>query len=227
MRKKLLILAVSLVLILSGCGAKQGVPERQAPEVLLAQECGFDKLPCCSSDPVCNFEQQCCVDPNDHNRNYCSDSCSCGHSEEFCCEGEKCSNGLTCHGGICLECGSEGDVCCPGEAACLAGLACLEDECVQCGLAGHPCCAGAEPCLFEKGARSECFRDLCRNCGFDGNAACQDEPYCQEGQILTGGRCERCGDLAKPCCNIGSGRDFECDPKKGLVCELGFCSEQQ
>jgi hypothetical protein len=190
----------------------------------LAQECGFDLLPCCASDPACNFGQQCCVSPNDHNVNHCADSCVCGGDDQFCCEGSKCSDGLTCRDGLCSRCGGDGQFCCPSEAPCLPGLACSGEQCVECGLIGNPCCLGSRPCLIGKGENNECFDGICRSCGFDGAPACLGEVPCLSGQLFTNGRCERCGQADRPCCASSSESAYVCDPKDGLACVLGFCS---
>jgi hypothetical protein len=212
-----------LFLLLSGCYFGSKNVKRVQPEILLATECGFDKLACCASEPTCNFGQQCCPDPNSPNRNYCSEDCSCGGEDEFCCEKSQCSNGLTCRDGLCLKCGGEGDVCCPGTAVCSSSLACLDDKCVKCGEIGNPCCQGSKTCETAKGENNECYEGLCRSCGFDGSPACSSTSPCLKNQLLTGNRCERCGEINKPCCNkdlVG----YDCDQSKGLVCELGFCS---
>lgn len=214
-----------LLLILGGCADGPKPSKRAQNEILLASECGFDKLSCCASDPACNFGQQCCADPNDPNRNYCSTNCSCGGEDEFCCENFRCSGSLTCRDGYCVKCGDQGDVCCPGAAACSSTLSCLNDKCVRCGQAGNPCCLGSEACSPVKGGNTECFRGLCRLCGFDGAAACSSTQPCLKGQIFTGDRCDRCGGLNKPCCNQDSGLGYECDPSLKLECKLGFCSE--
>lgn len=219
-----------LLLVFSGCSGGKGgqkTVKRSQPEVLLATGCGFDKLSCCASEPTCNFGQQCCPDPNNPNRNYCSEDCSCGGQEEFCCENSQCSGDLTCRDGFCLKCGGEGDVCCPGAVACSSSLACLNDKCVKCGELGNPCCQGSEKCLAVKGKNIECFDNSCRLCGFDGAAACSSTTTtpCLKGQLLTAGKCERCGGLNKPCCDKESELGYDCDPSLKLACNLGFCSE--
>lgn len=212
-------------LVLGGCSSGTKISKRSQPEILLATECGFDKLACCASDPACNFGQQCCVDPNNPNRNYCSEECSCGGEEEFCCDNSKCSDGLTCRDGLCLKCGGEGNVCCPGAVTCSSSLACLNDKCVKCGEIGNPCCLGSQSCQSGKGQNNECYGGLCRSCGFDGSPACSSTIPCLNNQLLTANRCERCGELNKPCCQPDSKLGYDCDPAKKLVCDLGFCAE--
>ncbi len=225
MKKRLILLSLLVVLTVSGCSGGKKTPKNEQPEILLAQDCGLDLLPCCASDPTCNFGQQCCVDPNNHNRNHCADSCACGGEDQFCCEGDQCSEGLACRDGVCSHCGDEGDVCCPSEAPCSPGLVCSEDECVQCGLLGNPCCVGSEPCVIGKGENNECYEGYCRSCGFDGAPACSGGSICLDGQLLTGGRCERCGEANNPCCSSSSSA-YVCDPKDDLECKLGFCSKK-
>ncbi len=210
---------------LSGCSAEKNKDVSEQDDILLAQDCGLDRFPCCASDPVCNFGQQCCVDPNNSNRNHCADSCSCGKEDDFCCEGGKCSEGLDCRDGVCIRCGNEGEACCPKEISCSVGLSCLNDECVKCGLVGNPCCQGSVPCLVGDGENNECFAGLCRSCGFNGAPACEGDKPCLPGQLLTGNRCERCGQDNQPCCATSSDAIYACDKKAGLSCKLGFCEK--
>jgi hypothetical protein len=226
MRYRFTLLFLLSFLLLSGCAIGEKKVKKEQPEILLAQDCGLDRFPCCASNPVCNFGQQCCVDPNNANRNQCADSCSCGKEEDFCCEGNKCADGLDCRDGICVRCGGEGELCCPKESACLAGLSCLNDHCVTCGLIGNPCCLGSEPCLTKKGENNECFSNICRSCGFDGAPACVGDKPCLSGQLFTSGRCERCGQINQPCCATSTESIYACDKKNELVCTLGFCEKK-
>ncbi|MBD3248152.1 hypothetical protein GF382_02580 [Candidatus Falkowbacteria bacterium] len=193
------------------------------PEVLLGSECGFDYLRCCDTEPACSFGQQCCIDPNDPERNYCADECTCGAEEEFCCEGNVCNEGLLCHYGNCRSCGEEGDMCCLRGDACSEGLACLDEQCVACGLDGNPCCQSGDPCIAGKGQRSECLSGICSLCGSKGLRACSQGEECLPGHLYNNNVCFICGNANQPCCNEEAGLGYDCDPKKGLVCDLGFC----
>ena len=80
------LLAISAVLF-SSCSLFRSVTDApEQKEILLARDCGLDKMKCCDSDPPCSYNQKCCTDPNDSLRNYCSDECGCGAEGEFCCK---------------------------------------------------------------------------------------------------------------------------------------------
>jgi hypothetical protein len=220
------LVIITILLVFSGCALsfKKEAPKRQVPEVMLGQDCGFDKLKCCKTEPNCSFGQQCCVDPNDSTRNYCAEDCSCGDNEEFCCAGNKCNGDTTCYRGICLSCGGKDQSCCQEGVQCQKGLACQNGDCKECGVKDGPCCPGEEKCAVKEGQRAECLDDVCRFCGFDGNLACLEGDKCIKGQIFAGKTCERCGGSNQPCCNVASSTGYECDSAKGLKCDLGFCS---
>lgn len=225
---KIVFLAISLLLVLSACGLKKEVPAgRVAPEVLLASDCGFDKLQCCKTEPACTFGQQCCLDPNNSGFNYCADDCSCGDSEEFCCPGNKCNGNGVCQNGLCYACGGETQVCCQVGAACLDGLACQNGNCAVCGIKDGPCCPIGEKCFAAKGERAQCINDVCQYCGFDGYKVCLEGDKCLKGQLLSGKNCERCGESNQPCCDIASGLSYDCNQENGLECSLGFCQKIQ
>lgn len=192
------------------------------PGIIMGSECGFDYLSCCEEEPVCSFGQKCCVDPNDPNRNYCADECTCGAENEFCCQGNACQQGLICYLGNCQACGSEGEMCCPGENECEPGLMCHEGECLRCGLPGNPCCDGN--CIATSSwERAGCFNGMCYLCGSKGLKACPGTDPCSLGHLFNNGVCYVCGDVNKPCCNEQAELGYDCDPKKGLICDLGFC----
>jgi hypothetical protein len=220
----LLILLFFSLFFLSACANDNRDTGRRVPEVMLGTDCGFDKLKCCTTTPICTYGQQCCADPNDSTRNYCSDNCHCGDNEEFCCAGNKCNGNAVCVNGICSACGDKDQVCCVNGNSCLPSLVCSGNKCAECGFNGEPCCGGVGDCLPKTGERSECLNDTCVNCGFDGNPSCTTGDKCLSGQILTGKTCERCGQANQPCCNAASGMNYDCNPAAGLKCELGFCS---
>jgi hypothetical protein len=217
-----LILLASLLFVLSACSNNDQSNKRYVPEVMLGTDCGFDKLKCCATTPTCNYGQQCCIDPNDAGKNYCSEDCSCGDNEEFCCAGNVCNGQAVCLHGICTVCGDKDQVCCAGAESCSSGLACLNNKCLECGVNGGPCCP-QNSCLFKAGERSECLSGICTNCGFDGNPPCTTGDKCLTGQIFAGKTCERCGQNNQPCCNKDSNTGYDCDSSQGLKCDLGFC----
>lgn len=220
----LLILIISSPIFLTACAKSEQNNSRQVPAVLLGTDCGFDKLKCCATTPACNYGQQCCVDPNNVNINYCSEDCSCGNNEEFCCAGNKCNGNAVCVNGICSACGAKDQVCCTDATSCLGGLVCSENKCLECGLSGEPCCEGANSCLRKAGEKAECLNNFCQNCGFDGNPPCTTGDKCLPGQIFTGKNCERCGQNNQPCCSVASSTSYACDSSASLKCELGFCA---
>lgn len=197
---KLILSAVVLLLTLSACQLPF-TKSRPAPaDVLLASECGQDKLKCCTDEPKCSFGQKCCPDPNDAKRNYCSDECTCGGLDEFCCA---------------------------SATKCQPGLSCAGDLCVMCGLAGGPCCETGAACpgVVEEGiSYIECRSGTCVLCGVDGQNACAGETKCAPNHLLNNGICYRCGGSNQPCCRNERGEQ-SCDSEQNLVCELGFCKE--
>ena len=222
-RFSLLILLAFLIFILPACSTDQPAA-RKVPEILLGTDCGFDRLKCCSTTPICSYNEQCCADPNDSSRNYCDNNCDCGANEEFCCAGNQCRGNTVCVAGLCAACGGQGEPCCSGGAGCSAGSVCQNDKCAECGINGGPCCPGSN-CLPKTGERSECLDNICAVCGFGGNPACTTGAECLPGQILTGKTCERCGQANQPCCDADSGMNYDCDPAAGLKCQLGFCAK--
>lgn len=222
---KIIFLSFLLILTLSACASKEEARTgRQVPEVLLASDCGFDKLQCCKTEPACTFGQQCCTDPNNSGLNYCADDCSCGENEEFCCAGNKCNGHGVCEHGICQACGGKDQLCCQTGEACFPGLACQNGNCAVCGIEGGPCCPDNEKCLAAKGERAQCVDNVCQKCGYDGHKTCLEGDKCLKGQLLSGKTCERCGENNQPCCDENSGAEFVCNPDKGLKCKLGFCA---
>jgi hypothetical protein len=226
-RFPLLILLVFSICVLTACAEYDQSTSRYVPEVMMGTDCGFDKLKCCTSTPVCNYGQQCCLDPNDSNRNYCDENCGCGNNEEFCCAGDVCHGNAVCVSGICQACGGKDQICCTASSSCADELTCFNDKCAECGKNGEPCCAGASQCSSPAGERSECLQGVCSDCGFDGNPPCFNGGKCQAGQLLTGKTCNPCGHSNQPCCDIASGTGYDCDPAQGLKCELGFCQASQ
>ncbi|MDD5527643.1 MAG: hypothetical protein PHO56_01550 [Patescibacteria group bacterium] len=223
-RQLLPVLLFFLIVLLPACAKNNQAAGRKVPEVLLATDCGFDKLKCCATTPACTYGQQCCVDPNDPARNYCNDACACGSNDEFCCAGNKCNGNAVCVNGLCSACGDKNQSCCAAGASCQPDLICLDNKCAECGITGGPCCPGANKCLSKEGERSECWNNICASCGFDGNLPCSTGDKCLPGQIFAGKTCERCGQANQPCCLANSGKGYACDPAVGLKCELGFCS---
>lgn len=224
---KFFLLFVTLLIILPGCQDKKTVPLDE-PEILMGRDCGLDRLPCCKENPSCSFAQQCCPDPNDANRNYCADSCTCGGDKEFCCQDEpKCHDGLTCFQGSCQTCGKENEPCCQG-AKCEGTLACNNNKCVPCGVPGNPCCEGSK-CQNDtklEQTKTDCNNGLCRLCGWGGEPACSGITKCVPGQLLNNEVCYQCGEYNQPCCQIGVDSSFDCNPKDTLKCELGFCTKK-
>jgi hypothetical protein len=225
-RLLLLILLIFSCFTLAACASREQDTGRHVPEVLLGTDCGFDRMKCCTSTPICTYGQQCCANPNNASQNYCADNCHCGANEEFCCAGNVCNGGATCVKGICAACGGKGEACCSSGDSCSSGLVCQDNRCAECGHPGELCCLGKEACLAKAGGRAECLDNICADCGFDGNPACTAGDECLANNILAGKTCERCGQSNQPCCPVSSTVGYACDPAAGLKCDLGFCSSE-
>jgi len=198
-------------------------------EVLMAGACGEEGLMCCiDQDPVCKYGS-CCVDPNNANNNYCSESCEFGKLDTFCRTNNDCDDGLACFNSYCTPCGESSQPCCQ-DKSCSGTLACFRDTCVECGLTGNPCCLTEPFCEYEgitkELNRNECKEELCSECGANGNVPCKDKPRCNEDHLLNNNHCFRCGGFNQPCCqNITpEGTEKYC-VEDGLSCKLDFCSK--
>jgi hypothetical protein len=229
-----LIILLFAAIVLSGCSlpfAKKLIPDNWRNEIVMGRDCGVDGLQCCvNQNPSCQFGLECCNDPNNSKVTMCSDNCSCGKKNNFCCkDGQKCESGLVCSNAICQTCGGKDQPCCEGEKQCGdSKLACYQLKCIACGVAGNPCCPGETACAEEKNnddKRTECRNGLCEPCGSADNILCNKEPYCQNGLMPNNGLCLMCGELNLPCCSSDSGIENDCDQKLGLKCVKGFCSK--
>ncbi len=221
---RIIIIIIFIFSFLSGCSWYKNNKSNNNDwknEVLMAQECGLDGLPCClDKEPPCFYGQQCCVDPNNPKHNACRDECSCGGLDEFCCKDNQCQEGLACRDGYCVECGDRGEACCPQEV-CNNDLVCYHKQCVSCGLTGSPCCKNDKACLNQDDRdkyRNECQEGICILCGSSGQKACQSKPFCNPNNLLNNTFCYHCGAYNQPCCE-----GEKCD--LGLSCQLGFCSK--
>jgi hypothetical protein len=230
--KRIFLLVFILMVFLAGCSLqKTAKPDNSwKSEVLQAQECGMDGLPCCQSkDQPCLYNQECCIDPNNAKNTYCSDSCSLGKEKTFCrVTDPKCDPGFTCVDSRCELCGGENEACCTENDICKSDLLCSNNKCVKCGLPGNPCCAKGLACNDEKSrdkTRTECYNGGCVYCGGNGGIACRNEPLCSQGNLLNNDFCLPCGSYNQPCCNEAAATGYVCDPKQELNCILGFCSK--
>lgn len=239
-RSKILFLSIGLValsIVVTGCNInffKKTVEDDDSwkDEILWGQECGLDRMSCCTDrEPVCAHGQECCTDPNDPDRDYCADECTCGGGGEFCCADEpKCQSDLTCYQGYCTPCGANDQPCCSGDLICRDDLVCYKERCVECGLAGNPCCVDETACYNQEKtdkSRTECYDGVCVYCGSRGKIACLKGTPCNPGHLLNNDFCHECGEYNQPCCNEDSGLGYECSSEKGLVCQLGFCAREQ
>ncbi|MCK5356973.1 MAG: hypothetical protein KAJ48_01145 [Elusimicrobiales bacterium] len=231
----LLIFVFSFGLAISGCVKQKtaGVvgDDDWENQVLYARECGMDGLPCCANkDQPCLYTQQCCVDPNNSDRNHCKDECGCGSEGAFCCADDlPCRDGLACFAGYCVECGGISDPCCDIGQACVGDLVCNKEICAVCGLPGNPCCTAGIACKNQEKRdviRTECRDGVCIYCGSNGKISCQFEPICAPAHLLNNNFCHPCGKANQPCCNESSGVEYDCDLKSELICELGFCTKK-
>ena len=232
----LLFLAFIALSVLSGCSLADKFKQtgngddNWENDVLWARECGQDGLRCCADDPQCFYGQECCINPNNRQENYCAADCTCGVEGAYCCTGDTpCSDNLACYLDKCTECGGETEPCCPGDNTCENDLLCHKDLCVACGEPGNPCCAGDIACRnqgADNALRTECLESVCVYCGSAGQIACPNEPVCLTGTLLNNGFCFQCGTPNQPCCDQNSGVEWACDPKLGLVCDRGFCTKK-
>ena len=229
------IFVASLLLILSGCtlfGQNSNIDSDDwENEILMAQECGLEQLPCCrDQEPICEHGLNCCVDPGNKHNTFCAADCACGIEGNFCCVGEaRCEEGLACVGSRCLECGNMNQPCCLSEEQCSGNLLCHHGECLRCGVAGNPCCPNETACLDQDRQdrrRTECQNKICVYCGSRNGIACVAEPACADGHLLNNGFCLPCGGANQPCCDELSGAGYDCETKLDLVCELGFCTRK-
>jgi len=231
----LLIFCFSLAGLSTGCVKQKTTTiaeeDEWEEEILYARECGMDGLPCCqNSDQPCLYAQQCCVDPNNPDRNHCKDECSCGVKGAFCCGSDpQCGDGLACFAGYCVECGGISDPCCDTSLACEGDLVCNKEICTVCGTPGNPCCTTGIACKNQEKRdhnRTECRSGVCIYCGANSKIACQFEPACVPAHLFNNDFCYPCGGANQPCCNESSGVLYDCDQEKELVCELGFCTKK-
>lgn len=232
MNKKIIILLI-FVIFLSGCSLKIFKKDTNNSnwknEVLWAQECGMDGLPCCkNSDQPCQYGQSCCVSQTDPSSDYCADTCEYGKDKTFCRKDEpKCDDGFTCVADKCEACGKDNQPCCSKGTSCSPDLLCYSDKCLKCGLPGNPCCS-LEPDCANKAARdktrAECIDGLCTYCGSSDAIGCLTQPYCNTGHLLNNNFCLPCGGYNQPCCDSNSEMGYDCNPAENLTCILGFCS---
>jgi len=220
-----IIIPVIFLLLITGCG--NNVPTgNEKPEVLLATDCGQDKLQCCQTEPKCLYAQACCPDPNNPKRDYCSDTCTFGKKDEFCRKDEpKCDDGFVCTAdGYCKACGQKGELCCGGDK-CGDGSVCHNNKCVECGLDGNPCCAENKCGNDNKidDSHNECLSGICNKCG--AATTCAGTMKCLPGYLYNNDSCFQCGESSQPCCDKLSGKPYDCNPKNYVHCYKGFCME--
>ncbi|MDA3840490.1 MAG: hypothetical protein PF572_05335 [Patescibacteria group bacterium] len=229
-RKKLLFLVI-ILLVFSACSRKTEVSDiAWQDEILFASECGMDGLQCCmEEEEPCQYEQECCVDPNDPASTYCADECSFGEPNTFCrASDSKCDEGAVCSGGYCQIAGGDNQPCFY-DGTCGEGSVCGNGICVECGLAGNPCCEGiseyeCENENMDNGERTDCIASVCLKCGSASEPSCLDEPNCNPGHLQNNSTCLLCGGYNQPCCQGEDGGDSFCWEKENLSCSSGFCS---
>jgi hypothetical protein len=222
---------VFLIAVLSGCEPKLKFwekPQDTGPDVMQARDCGQEGLQCCNENPPCSYGMQCCTDPSNPGINQCANNCSCGKEDAFCCkEGSACEEGFSCYNGLCKKCGGLKQPCC-GVDSCQEKLGCLSGLCFECGLNNNPCCQAEKKCINQEildKERAECNGSICQPCGSYGNISCFGKMKCLPGNLLNNDLCYKCGSANQPCCNKDSGLGYECDPKDGLSCIVGFCNK--
>jgi hypothetical protein len=183
----------------------------------------------------------------------------CGDAGEVCCdggcndgccvrgrcvaEGSMCGTVTTCTDGSCVggmvNCGNEGQACCPpgagSPAFCtVAGTVCQgggfggATQCVACGGPGEACCDGQACdgggccvdglCVGEGDACGDeedgtCSDGGCEDgaCGRIGDDCCSGDIGCSAPFAVCGGDfCVACGGLDQPCCGSECGEPYFC-----------------
>jgi hypothetical protein len=232
MKYKCFVVIFLLLILLPGCLLKKDKnisSNDWQNEVLMAQECGLDGLPCCvDKNKPCQYELNCCVNPTDNKQNYCATKCEFGTKDQFCRTSNPfCDEGLSCAESYCKPCGEKNNVCCT-DNKCNNDLVCHQNKCVECGIPNNPCCTKGKACQNEEKKnenRSECQNNICILCGTENELACQKEPLCNKGNLLNNNVCYLCGGFNQPCCQKGELNNYECDESAGLRCDLGFCAK--
>jgi hypothetical protein len=230
MKFKFILLLGVCALFLNACAQDKSSEDSWKNDVLLANECGSDGLPCCvHSDSFCRYNQQCCYDPSGGGANYCADNCDFGKINQFCRKDEpKCDDEMACYGNFCKLAGGEGEPCRAQGTPCNDALVCYNGLCSTCGNSDQPCCQGDIRCFAgkkEAGLRMDCQEGLCKVCGTQGNPACFSAPVCDKGNLLNNGFCFPCGGLHQPCCEKNEKSDSCGDIGGELRCNLGFCEK--
>jgi hypothetical protein len=123
-------------------------------------------------------------------------------------DGTLCNGGAgACAGGVCVTCGSIGQVCCG--TSCTSGV-CGASTCIACGSIGQSCCA-ANRCNA-----GVCSGGNCVVCGSIGQKCCAGS-VCGSG-VCSGGNCVACGGFGQPCCGGTScGGAYFC---RGGICDM-------
>ncbi|WP_426756652.1 hypothetical protein [Myxococcus sp. Y35] len=91
--------------------------------------------------------------------------------------------------------GTEGCACRTDSASCNAGLACQSGTCVQCGSEGEVCCVNAAVpfCHGTLACAMEASGERCRNCGEVGEACCVssgNSQFCRSNAVCVSGTCQ-------------------------------------
>ncbi len=125
-------------------------------------DCGYPGEACCPTTGCEPGPRADCVE----------DVCvACGSGSQACCvEGDPCSSGLACDGGMCPECGSLGELCCRDDRC--FGSECDGGMCTMCGSRGEPCCVDSDATVCDHPS-DRCSPDgTCAVCGGEGQQCC-------------------------------------------------------
>jgi len=180
--KNRLFIGLVFVLFLGvGCGKqdKEIYQDSWKDDVLLSQECGLSGLSCCfDKDNKCEQGLECCLDPSDQGKGFCSESCDYGKASKYCRK---------------------------DEPKCDGTAVCVDNYCAECGVTGNPCCAEGKCADQDKNDQShaECIGLSCTLCGESGELSCPMEYKCAPGNLDNGGMCFKCGGQNQPCCAAG------------------------
>lgn len=127
-------------------------------------------------------------------------STSCGNIGGVCCSnGYSACNTGSCHDGICVSCGLDGQAACLDETTgvytCFDGTKLTDNQfCRECGGLGIECCND----ICNDGL-SICLSGTCVTCGHNGERCCANN-FCGAGKCINN-MCINCGQEGKQCCN--------------------------
>jgi hypothetical protein len=218
-----------------------------SPAANLRVHCGSPSDTCCMESPGCAFGKNCSsagpsgactVTCGGLNQTCCqaSPQCSadmvcknnscvdCGTAGDACCPGNWCGPDSVCQSGTCADCGSTGEICCESNA-CSSGNVCQSGACVLCSGLNQPCCPG-DTCS----SGLTCTAGICKaatsTCGQAYGACCPDgtcpgQTSAQPLRCNAVDKCVPCGHEHQDCCYLDVNPPFGCDPNLSCMSQPG------